>query len=177
MSITNKSWGEGSSSNGPMSIETARECFKSLKTPELVTTYLVMTISTPVSLPNKPATGVDMRQTDDDFWKVFDFHFVNGKAYDHAEFEAGLPVAVITESVARMVFNSTDVVGKEFRLNHSPYRVVGVVKDVSTLATTAYAQVWIPYTSTDTPKDIWSDYMFLVVISVMSIRLILKCFV
>ena len=44
MSITNKSWGEGSSSNGPMSIETARECFKSLKTPELVTTYLVMTI-------------------------------------------------------------------------------------------------------------------------------------
>ncbi len=168
MSITNKSWGEGSSSNGPMSIETARECFKSLKTPELVTTYLVMTISTPVSLPNKPATGVDMRQTDDDFWKVFDFHFVNGKAYDHAEFEAGLPVAVITESVARMVFNSTDVVGKEFRLNHSPYRVVGVVKDVSTLATTAYAQVWIPYTSTDTPKDIWSDYMGLYSVTILA---------
>lgn len=34
MSITNKSWGEGNSSNGPMGIKTALECFKSLKTPK-----------------------------------------------------------------------------------------------------------------------------------------------
>ena len=38
--------------------------------------------------------------------------------------------------------------GAQFLLNHAPYRVAGVVKDVSTLADCAYGQVWVPYTST-----------------------------
>ncbi len=157
MSITNKSWGEGNSSNGPMGIKTALECFKSLKTPEAVTIYTCMVISTPVNLPGQPATGIDLLQTDDTFWRVFDFSFVAGKPYDQATFDAGLPVAVITESVARRLFQTTEAVGREFLLNHAPYTVFGVVKDVSTLANTAYAQVWVPYTSTEVTKNTWSD--------------------
>ena len=157
MSITNKSWGEGNSSNGPMGIKTALECFKSLKTPEAVTIYTCMVISTPVNLPGQPATGIDLLQTDDTFWRVFDFSFVAGKPYDQATFDAGLPVAVITESVARRLFQTTEAVGREFLLNHAPYTVSGVVKDVSTLANTAYAQVWVPYTSTEVTKNTWSD--------------------
>ena len=157
MSITNKSWGEGNSSNGPMGIKTALECFKSLKTPEAVTIYTCMVISTPVNLPGQPATGIDLLQTDDTFWRVFDFSFVAGKPYDQATFDAGLPVAVITESVARRLFQTTEAVGREFLLNHAPYTVSGVVKDVSTLANTAYAQVWVPYTSTEITKSTWSD--------------------
>lgn len=71
--------------------------------------------------------------------------------------DAGLPVAVITESVARRLFQTTEAVGREFLLNHAPYTVSGVVKDVSTLANTAYAQVWVPYTSTEITKSTWSD--------------------
>ena len=91
------------------------------------------------------------------FFKVFDFRFVNGKPYDEATFNAGTPVAVITESISRALFGSTESAGKEFLLNHAPYRVVGVVKDVSTLADASYGQVWIPFTSTDLPNDTWSD--------------------
>ena len=40
MSLTNKSWGESSSSNGPMSVQTAKELYASLKTPEAVTIYM-----------------------------------------------------------------------------------------------------------------------------------------
>lgn len=156
MSITNKSWGDGTS-NGPMGIKTALECFKSLKTPEAVTIYTCMVVSTPVNLPGQPATGIDLLQTDDTFWHVFDFSFIAGKPYDRATFDAGLPVAVITESVARRLFQTTEAVGCEFLLNHAPYTVSGVVKDVSTLANTAYAQVWVPYTSTEVTKDTWSD--------------------
>lgn len=168
MSIENKEWGEGNSSNGPMSVQTARECFQSLKTPEAVTIYLAFTTSTPVSLPGQPGTGVDLRETDDVFWHVFDFDFVKGKPYNKAEFDAGLPVAVITESVARSIFGTTDVTGKEFLLNHSPYRVSGVVKDVSTLAESAYARIWIPFTSTDSPKDIWSGHMGLFSVTMLA---------
>lgn len=49
MSISHKDWGDGTS-NGPMSVRTAREIYKSLKTPKAVTIYCSMPISTPVSL-------------------------------------------------------------------------------------------------------------------------------
>lgn len=156
MSMTNKSWGDNSS-NGPMSVRTAQECFQSLKTPEAVSIYSSMIVSTPVNLPGQPSTGVDMLQTDDVFWRIFDFSFTAGKPYDKATFDAGLPVAVITESVSRHLFGTTESVGHEFLLSHAPYRVCGVVKDVSTLASTAYAQVWIPFTSTNFQDDVWND--------------------
>ena len=156
-SITNEKWGEGNSSNGPISVRTGRELYKSLETPEAVTLYTIGTTSTPVGLPNQPATAVDVKETDDDFWRVFDFAFMDGKPYDRATFDAGQPVAVVTESVARMLFGTaTGVSGREFLLAHAPYRVSGVVRDVSTLATTAYAQVWIPYTSTDQADNTWN---------------------
>lgn len=41
MSISHKDWGDGTS-NGPMSVRTAREVYKSLKTPEAVTIYCSM---------------------------------------------------------------------------------------------------------------------------------------
>ena len=99
---------------------------------------------------------MDVKETDDDFWRVFDFAFTDGKPYDRATFDAGQPVAVITESVARLLFGTTDVAGREFLLAHAPYRISGVVQDVSTLANTAYAQVWIPYTSTDQVNNTWT---------------------
>ena len=155
-SIGNEKWGEGDTSNGPLSVRSAREMYKSLTTPEAVTLYTYGTTATPVSLPNQAATAVDVKETDDDFWRVFDFAFLTGKPYDRATFDAGQPVAVITESVARLLFGTTDVAGHEFLLAHAPYRISGVVQDVSTLANTAYAQVWIPYTSTDQVNNTWT---------------------
>ena len=156
MSIGHKDWGDGTS-NGPMSVQTAREVYKSLKTPEAVTIFCCQPVTTPVSLPGIPATGADVRETDDTFFRVFDFRFTDGKPYDEAAFLAGQPVAVITESISRALFGFTEATGKEFLLNHAPYRVAGVVKDVSTLADMAYGQVWIPFTSSDLPNDTWSD--------------------
>ena len=157
-SIGNKAWGEGNTSNGPMSERTAKELYQSLTTPEAVTIYVVQTIPTPVSLPRQAATTVDVRQTDDAFWHVFDFHFLEGKPYDKATFDAAIPVAVLGETAARILFGTTEgVVGKEFLLNHAPYRVCGVVKDVSTLADTAYGQAWIPYTAGGMDQELWND--------------------
>ena len=156
--IENKEWGAGNSSNGPMSAQTAKELYQSLKTPEEVTIYVIQTMPTPVSLPGQAATTVDVLQTDDAFWRVFDFRFMEGKPYDKATFDAAIPVAVLCETAARLLFGTAEnVVGKEFLLNHAPYRVGGVVKDVSTLANIAYGQVWIPYTAGGMDKEMWNS--------------------
>jgi putative ABC transport system permease protein len=49
------------------------------------------------------------------------------------------------------------VVGKTFLLNHSAYIVCGVVRPVSKLAKYAYAQVWIPLSSTSAFTATWGD--------------------
>ena len=84
-SIGNENWGEGNTSNGPMSVRSGKEMYKSLTTPEAVTLYTIGTTSTPVNVPNQPATAVDVKETDDDFWRVFDFVFVDGKPYEYGK--------------------------------------------------------------------------------------------
>ena len=82
MTISKRDWGEGNSSNGPMSLQTAKELYVSLKSPETVTVYGCQTITIPVSLPKQASTNFDLRQTDDAYWKVFDFKFIKG-SYIH----------------------------------------------------------------------------------------------
>ncbi|MGN0257861.1 MAG: ABC transporter permease, partial [Bacteroides sp.] len=159
MSIGNKEWGSDDTSNGPMAERTGRECFKSLTTPEAVTLYAVFPQPNPVALPGQPSFKAEVRQTDDDYWRVFNFAFLDGKPFDRATFDAGRPVAVISESVARRLFGTTEAAGKEFLISYVPYRICGVVKDVSTIADCAYGDIWIPYSSTDVTKDVWCDHM------------------
>ncbi len=135
--------------NAPVAAELLKECFKPLKTPEAVSiSSAVYEPAGLVTIPGvKKAMHLDKRLTDAEFWRIFDFSFVNGKPYTVEDVTSGLKKAVITESVAHRLFESTDATGKVFRINHVDYTVCGVVKDVSILASFAYAQVWMPYTS------------------------------
>lgn len=169
ISVGNKEWGEGNSSNGPMSVQTTRELYKPLTTAEAVTTYCCGTEAMPVSLPGIPSITADVRQTDAEYFHVFDFQFVEGKPYDEATFNAGQTVAVISERISISLFGAVESVGKEFLLNHAPYKVVGVVKDVSTLATKAYGQVWIPFTSTNLDEEQWTgDLMGVMSVTILA---------
>ncbi len=144
--ITNEKWGVGNTSTGPLSLKSATVLYKSLETPEVVSIYCIAPLPMPLSIPGQSLITADVLETDGDFWKVFDFRFTEGKPYDQTAIDAQQSVAVITESMARGLFGSKkDVVGREFLVNYLPCKVIGVVKDVSTLATTAYAQMWIPF--------------------------------
>ncbi len=96
-----------------------------------------------------------MKETDADFWQVFRFRFLDGVPFSEADFQSGLPRAVICASVARKLFGRTDVAGEYIRLNQVDFYVTGVVADVSTLAADCYAQVWIPYTAGQSETFSW----------------------
>ena len=148
MSTSNKNWSDDGSSNGTMGLQTAKGCFEGLTTAEEVSIYTIPE-TMQVALPRGVRTGIDALETDGAFWRIFDFSFIDGKPYSDAEVKSGLPVAVITESVARLLFGTShQVSGKEILVNDAVYRISGVVKDVSSMASTAYAQIWVPYSST-----------------------------
>ena len=144
-------------SNGPISYQTAKACFKEMTIPEVVS---ICSSFRETMLAAKPAGEMEsciVLQTDDAFWQVFEFDFLSGTPYFKADFDAGATKAVVSEDMARRLFGTSDVVGKVFLLNHSPYMICGVVRPVSQLATYASAQVWIPLSSTHAFTTTWGD--------------------
>lgn len=135
---------------GSFDLRMATHYFGQLNTAEAVTVYSLRPESL-VGWVNKNSEKVmlDTKATDDIFFRVFDLTFLYGKAFDESLSEQGAKVAIVNQSTARKLFEQEDAVNRMFYLDHVPYRVIGVVKDVSPIAQNAYAQVWIPYHSKD----------------------------
>lgn len=160
--ILNKTEGQGNGSSR-LSYPTIKECFYSMQTPEAVTAILpigeqIEFIQTPGS--DEVYNGLVMG-TDVAFWKIFQFRFLAGKPYTEEEFTSGIRKAVVSESLARRLFNTSDATGKTFLLNFEEYQVSGVVEDVPSIAQFCYAEMWIPFTNR--PSQIqgskWCDFI------------------
>lgn len=138
---TSSGWNRGN-----MSPEAVKECFYSLQLPEAVSGYAVQL--KPLSIPGKRMyKGYQIKYTDPGFWKIFSFRFLAGKPFTQADFDSAIPLAVVSESVARKLYGTTDVVGKTVILDLANYTICGVVKEVSRAADTAFGDVWVPYTT------------------------------
>lgn len=140
--------------NSNLSRKTVKECFYTLQTPELVAVgtnpdnlnYLIGDIYT------KIPGGADqfktmVMSTDANFWKMFQFSFIHGNGYLQADFESGIRKVVLSETMARKIFGKTDVINLSVMVNEIEYNISGVVKDVSSVMSLVYADIWVPYTT------------------------------
>ncbi len=102
--------------------------------------------SSDISVPGKSPMNANFILADNGFWEVFDFRFISGKPYNVSEviWDGGQVPVVVTGSVARGLYGSTDVVGQTLLIGRQPYKICGVVEDVSPLASYAYAQFFLP---------------------------------
>ncbi|WP_365326181.1 ABC transporter permease [uncultured Parabacteroides sp.] len=131
-----------------------RECLYTLTTAQAVATATDPTLSSLLlgdNYADLPGGGnplkVSMMATNDGFWQVFRFRFLEGQGYDAADFTSGINKAVISVSTARKLFGETNVTGRPFLLNDTEYTVSGVVADVSGITPSVCADLWIPYTT------------------------------
>jgi len=140
---------EKRNSFGNVGLPFIKDCFYELESAEVVTAMSrgqgeKLYAST---MDGNKGSSVDPLFTDGYFWNVFAFDFVAGKPYEQTAAEAGMKTVVINETLARTLFGSTDVTGKEMKLNYMIYTINGVVRDVSRYADKAYADIWVPYNS------------------------------
>lgn len=95
-----------------------------------------------------------VRLTDPDFFKIYSFNFLEGKAFTASDLASGICAAVITDELARRLFGTTEgVIGRSFSLNYTNYRVCGVVDSASYLTSKSYAQVYLPYSVVSNYRD------------------------
>ena len=98
----------------------------------------------------KQEVPVTIKFTDANFYRLYDFHFVGGRPYTDEQLQHADKCIVITDALARRVFGSTEqAVGRQLLLNYLPYQVVGIVREVSPLMRDSSADVYLPYTVSD----------------------------
>ncbi|MDE5711448.1 ABC transporter permease [Bacteroides sp.] len=136
-----------SNSNTGMSYRAAHSIFAELSGAEAVT-YLgpVYTLYCGPS----PSQGMrrTVRQVDLNYWHVYDIPLVAGRLFSREEMDACRDVVVIGERLAREAFGSAEeAVGKSYFVNFHSMRIVGVTRDVSSLFTFAFGEVWMPYST------------------------------
>lgn len=143
--------------NGFLSIKTIQNCFLPLQTPEAVA-FISPWRSQLASIPGgKEKKDCLTLFTDDAFWHLFDFHFLDGAPYSKEEVKAGLKKVVITASVARRLYGTTQAAGKTLLISYKPYTVSGVVGDVSSIAKSSYAELWVSWSANPFADDTWAE--------------------
>lgn len=146
---------KGSWQSGTPPYNILKDYLYPLKTPQYVSGVTNISTDVPATLVCKEGsndiTNMHLRASDAVYWKIFSFSFIQGKPFSQEEFESGIPVAVITETTARKVFKGETAMGETILINFKPYRIIGIVKDVSPVFKHAFGNLWIPYTSL--PKE------------------------
>ena len=112
--------------------------------PEVESLTCVSSGDANVRLPDGSFAFVKHVSTDADYWRVFGFRFLGGRAFSEAECEARSQVCVVSASLARKVFGHTDVVGRELATESETWQILGVVEEGSSAMSGSYAHMWTP---------------------------------
>jgi len=96
---------------------------------------------------NNKKLVIAVKYTNDAYWDVLNYNFVEGKSYTKQQIENGEHVAVISEQLKTAYFgDATSVIGKYIEADNVQYRVAGVVKNVAIINMYAFADLYLPYT-------------------------------
>jgi putative ABC transport system permease protein len=85
-----------------------------------------------------------LNRTDGGYWKILDFHFLEGRPFTADEDSSGAHVAVISDELRDKLYDAGPAVGKSFELDGETFRVIGVVPRVSLTRLAAFADAWVP---------------------------------
>ncbi len=91
-----------------------------------------------------------LKRTDDEFWRILDFTFLEGGPYGTSDVTEARFLAVINARTRERFFGGRPAVGQTLEADGQRFRVVGVVENVSELRSAPYAEIWVPYTTAKT---------------------------
>jgi putative ABC transport system permease protein len=87
-----------------------------------------------------------LKHTDAEFWKLYQFSFVEGAPYATADVESARLVVVINETTRKRFFNGAAAVGRYIDADGQRFQVIGVVRDVPSMRTPS-ADLYAPLTT------------------------------
>ena len=111
---------------------------------------------------NGRAQSFFLKRTDETFWHIFDFTFLEGAPFNQRDDDNRNFVAVINRSTRDALFGSSaSGLGRSVTVDGQTFRIVGVVKDVPFLRMTTFSDIWAPISTAKTEAfrdEIVGDY-------------------
>jgi len=145
ISIQQKDTAHQGQMTGPASFYFLNHYVATLKTPAKVAISSFFAATNTYVNNNKLV--INMKYTNDAFWDVLQYKFLEGKPYTKQQIDNGEHVAVISEETKEKYFGDvSSVVGKYIEADNVQYRVMGVVKSVPVTMPVSYADLFVPYT-------------------------------
>jgi putative ABC transport system permease protein len=96
---------------------------------------------------NNKKISIEFKYTNDQYWDVLQYKFLEGKAYNKQQVDRGERVAVISEAARDKYFGKVQAVtGKYIEADNMQYRVIGVVQNVPLTLPHVYSEIYLPYT-------------------------------
>lgn len=126
--------------NGYVALSTVRELFLKMKTPEAVAAYM------PANNTNMKGltTGTfNLKICNDAYFHLYKLQFIAGRPCSE---DQSRKEVLLTESACKALLGTIhDAIGKTIQVKKIPYRVCGIVKDVTPTNREAAADAWIGY--------------------------------
>ena len=102
-----------------------------------------------------------LKRTDDEYWRILEFRFLEGNPFGTADVAEARFVAVVNARTRERMFGGRPAVGQTIEADGQRFRVIGVVANVSSLRTVPHADIWVPYTTAKTDafkREIMGDW-------------------
>jgi putative ABC transport system permease protein len=102
-----------------------------------------------------------LKRTDDEYWRILEFEFLEGVPFGTADVAEARFVAVINRATRQRIFDGRNALGQTLEADGQRFRVVGVVEDVSEMRSVPFADIWVPYTTAKTDgykREIMGDW-------------------
>jgi putative ABC transport system permease protein len=136
---------EGWNVSGPPSFYFLEHYVSRLKTPSKIA--ISSGTKRTYTYVNNSKIDLFYKFTNDQYWEVLEYEFIEGKPYNKQQIDNGERVTVISEEARDKYFGSEQqVVGKFIEADNVQYRVIGVVKDVPITLPHVYSEIYLPYT-------------------------------
>ena len=141
--------------------EMYRDLFQKMQTPECIAAEMEMWSNTLFGITLADSVhkySVKGRLTDTGFFRIYQFHFIEGAPFTKDDFDNGRNNVVITEQLRDQIFGHEQKgLGQTLTLNHRLFRICGVVETPSTLTDKCVADIWMPYTYNGLMRDVGYD--------------------
>lgn len=105
---------------------------------------------------------VQRKGVDDSYFRIFDLDFVAGGPLTAADLEGHGHKALLDIETAARIFgaaDAADLIGREFTVDHMPYRLAGVFRSMSEGVPVSFANVLVPYTTIPDYDEVDSDFL------------------
>ena len=117
----------------------------SLKTPSKVA--IASSVTAVNTYINNKKLVIGIKYTNEAFWDVIQYRFLEGRPYSQQQIINGERVAVISEQLKKSYFGDMQgVIGKYIEADNVPYRITGIVKNAPVTMGFSYADMFLPYT-------------------------------